>query len=138
MSTSERNLRHPSDWGVVFTLWKLKLFHKRTKKLNNSLILAITEYYLCLTLTFIFKIINILCENSDCHWNKWHLVTYSSTSVFPVLDKLVQAMSNDCQLLRSVKIHFISIFLIICGQTFQHTWPNYREPHSFSNCLVLS
>ena len=39
--------------------------------------------------------------------------TYSSTSVLPVLDKLVQAMSNECQLLQSVKIHYKSIFLII-------------------------
>lgn len=44
--------------------------------------------------------------------------TYSSMSMFPVLDKLVQAMSNDCQLLCSVKIHFI---LIIWGRMFQHT-----------------
>lgn len=75
MSTSERNLRHPSDWpwGVVFTLWKLRLFHKRTKKLTLALFWQLlNNYYLCLT-TFIFKIINILCENLDCHWNKWHL-----------------------------------------------------------------
>ena len=39
--------------------------------------------------------------------------TYSSTSVLPVLDKLVQAMSNECQSLQSVKIHYKSIFLKI-------------------------